>query len=47
MRLALGRHYLVRLEQRKNDARIFQIGLRGSGGFAWKIAVAAGGLCLV
>jgi hypothetical protein len=42
-----GRDYLVRLKQRKNHSRIFQIRLRASRGFGWKIAVAGGGLCLV
>ena len=45
--LTFGGDYLIRLEQRKNHSRIFQIGLRGSRGFGWKIAVAGGGLRLV
>ena len=47
MTFAFGRDYLVRLKQRKNYSRIFQIGLRSRRGLGWKIAVAGGGLCSV
>jgi hypothetical protein len=47
MSFAFGRDYLVRLKQRKNHSRIFQIGLRSCRGLGRKIAVAGGGLCLV
>jgi hypothetical protein len=47
MSFTFGRDYLIRLEQRKNYSRIFQIGLRDSRGLCRKIAVAGGGLRLV
>ena len=47
MSFTFGRDYLIRLEQRKNYAGIFQIGLRSRRSLSWKIAVAGCGLCLV